>query len=653
MSSHERGQKEFVSHFYTQSRLHFIGTWKERYARLLETLPDSVHGEPAPGPGGRRYVLHVDMDAFFASVSLRDRPELMDKPVVISAASDTSNAEVSCPNYPARAFGVRAGMWMTKARELCPGLISINYEFEKYTEVAEIMYRALYETTPFVNGVSCDEAYLDITHLVGEIADEAEREAAIARLVQNLRTAIFERTSCHASVGVGASMLLARLATAKAKPNGWRIFQMDESGKATLASMPVRDLPQVGWKGARELVAKLGVETCGDLQRKSLEEIQRHFGPKRGKTMYNLCRGIDNRPWVPNGIKERQTIGTQISWGVRMETTKEVITFLEGLCEELVERISRSEKAGLGAKRISITLWKAKPDANPNHRKGSLGHGECNILQRTVALHHTATSAPEFLHHARKLLERLDCAPTDVRGLGVSASSFARPDRVLHDFFAPPSAPSKRIRSVNDDGKDEGLLKRSKVEKGVNEGARLQKEGDHDAEGNKEVVAEEERHGPNVDDVQASEASTRHRSLVEPEQTRDERAKISTQADEGLSSPTSKSSRGGDKPHERNDAVIALLNDSQDDDVMRDSIGDDAKVVEIEDDAFAKPRHERASVDEGSNIEVGKETNGEVISLDDDDDDDEYDNNGDDSDNPMAFARNGRSKDALALSHQE
>lgn len=454
MSSHEVGQRDFVTHFYTQSRLHFIGTWKERYARLVDSLPATAHGEPDPGPGGSRWILHVDMDAFFASVTLRDRPDLMNKAVVISAAAPGQNAEISCPNYPARARGIRAGMWMTKARELCPEVISLNYEFDKYTEVAEIMYRALYEVTPFVNGVSCDEAYLDITHVVGSIEDVVEREAAIARIVSGLRENIWTRTRCKASVGVGANMLLARLATAKAKPDGWGIFNMDNAGQELLAAMPIRDLPQVGWRGAREMTEKLNIETCGDLQQVPLDTLKRHFGPKRGQTMYDLCRGIDGRPWIANGIKERQTIGTQISWGVRMQSDQEVVNFLDGLCEELVQRIERSEKNGFGAKKVSVTLWKAKPDANPRYRKGSLGHGECTILQRTVSLQHAIQKPSEFLRHAKTLLDRLDCKPTDVRGLGVSASSFARPERVLRDFFTPSTATEKS------DGVDSPLKKR-------------------------------------------------------------------------------------------------------------------------------------------------------------------------------------------------
>jgi len=419
----------------------FIGTWKERFERILETLPKDVHGMPKVGAGGFKCILHVDMDAFFASVALRDKPELQERPVVISAAHwQGDNAEVSCANYPARKFGVKAGMWMKAAREKCPELVSLPYEFEKFEEVAETMYRALYDLTSFVNGVSCDEAYLDVTHLVCNIENEIERDEAIKKVVETLRQTIFDKTKCTASIGVGDNMLMARMATARAKPNAWGRLQLEKGGADVIAEFNVKELPHVGWSASRDLKKKFSVKTCCEMQKIPLEKLQKEFGPKRGEMMYNICRGIDNREWIANGVKERQTIGAQISWGVRMHTEGEVVEFLEALGKTLVERIACSEHQELGAKRVNCTVWRARLDADPNKRKGSLGHGQCEILQRTIMLKTPVFKSSDFAKHAFSLFKKVDCPPARVRGLGITASNFSKVDPVLETWFSKQAA---------------------------------------------------------------------------------------------------------------------------------------------------------------------------------------------------------------------
>lgn len=131
------------------SRLHFIGMWKIRYQELLGTLPP-----PPPLPKAaphERLIFHIDMDAFFASVAIRGRPELADKPVVVSWSSSAhGSGEVSSANYVARAFGIKASMCITRARQLCGSLVAVPYEFDKYAAAAEAMYRVLLATSPHV-----------------------------------------------------------------------------------------------------------------------------------------------------------------------------------------------------------------------------------------------------------------------------------------------------------------------------------------------------------------------------------------------------------------------------------------------------------------------------------------------------------------------
>mgnify|MGYP002632512952 CR=1 FL=1 len=159
------------------------------------------------------------MDCFFASVAMRNRPELDGLPVAVSwSDSSKGNAEIASANYAARRFGVRNGMWLRRARELCPDLISMPYEFEAYTAAAEAMYRQVFSMTPHVMGVSVDECYADVTGL-GEPM----------RLARALRDSIRTQIGLDASIGIGPSRLLARLATRRAKPdNGDGVFQLSK-----------------------------------------------------------------------------------------------------------------------------------------------------------------------------------------------------------------------------------------------------------------------------------------------------------------------------------------------------------------------------------------------------------------------------------------
>ena len=158
-----RENDNFVSDFFQASRLHFIGSWKQRYAELLETLPPAPP-TPPPAPTGERVYLHVDMDCFFCAVAIRGRPALAGLPLVVSwSDSSKGNAEIASANYAARAFGVKNGMWVKAAKELCPELLVMPYEFDKYATTAELMYMLVFERTPHVMGVSVDECYADVT----------------------------------------------------------------------------------------------------------------------------------------------------------------------------------------------------------------------------------------------------------------------------------------------------------------------------------------------------------------------------------------------------------------------------------------------------------------------------------------------------------
>ena len=260
-----RENSDYVSDYFAASRLHFIGSWKSRFVALLDALP------PAPPRPVRsdRVIAHIDMDAFFASVAVRGHPELQGLPVAVSWSDNAKGAgEIASANYQARAHGVRNGMGVATAKEKCADIILMPYTFEAYAETAECMYRLVFETTPFVLGVSCDECFADLT-------DTDDPDAA----ANSLRASIRAATRCNASIGLGPNRLVARLATRRAKPDG-QVRLTAAEGRAMLEDEEVGSLPEVG----PSLTAKLrdlGIITCGELGRASSSRLREKIGPRK------------------------------------------------------------------------------------------------------------------------------------------------------------------------------------------------------------------------------------------------------------------------------------------------------------------------------------------------------------------------------------
>ncbi|KAL6010236.1 hypothetical protein ACLOJK_000667 [Asimina triloba] len=209
------GDSNFVENYFKMSRLHFIGTWRSRYRKRFAHLEGFKDGNPkcdADTATERSTIIHIDMDCFFVSVNLRNRPELLDKPVAVCHSDNPKGtAEISSANYPARDYGVKAGMFVRDAKALCPHLVIFPYNFKAYEEVADQFYNILHKHCKKVQAVSCDEAYLDVTEL------GTDNPVLVA---SRIRHEIFVATGCTASAGISGNRLLARLATRTAKPNG-------------------------------------------------------------------------------------------------------------------------------------------------------------------------------------------------------------------------------------------------------------------------------------------------------------------------------------------------------------------------------------------------------------------------------------------------
>ena len=428
----------FMDTFFRASRLHYIGTWKHRYEAFLEDLPAPPPLPETKRDSSARVVMHVDMDCFFAAVATLGRPELRGLPVAVSWSSGAKGAgELSSCNYEARAFGVRAGGRVADALRRCPNLVVMPYEFEKYSAVALEVYRILHELTPHVMGVSVDEAYIDVTALVtgGGRSSKAdsptgtpnETKRTPKELAEFVRERVRDETGCVASVGIGPNRLIARLATMRAKPNG--VFEVSSNeAEAYVASLPVRNLPGVG-RGALEklsaVVSPAGDEknekdvsiACRDVLRVPSERLQRALGRKSALSLVDACRGIDQRDWVSR--PPRKSVGAQVTWGVRFDKASEVVAFAAKLAGEVSARAVRLKVKG---RCLTVKVLRAVANVPDGMMKGSVGHGVCDHLTRSVTLSSYADGAETLAREAMNILAALAVPAGEIRGMGLQLS---------------------------------------------------------------------------------------------------------------------------------------------------------------------------------------------------------------------------------------
>ncbi|XP_078719445.1 DNA repair protein REV1 isoform X1 [Lampetra fluviatilis] len=476
----------FIAEYYSHSRLHHIATWRSELAAMVAEMHRTSDGSSFPGrerlraqttekgatraaataaPGGSSpVIMHVDMDCFFVSVGIRDRPDLKGKPVAVThtqgrgpqrprpgadphyemqyyerklraaggakaggedrgktdgrgeggggggsrVASDTaamSMAEIASCSYEARRAGVKNGMFFGRAKLLCPDLQTVPYDFDGYREVAQALYETLASFTNEVEALSCDEAMLDVTAVL------ADTGAGPEELASAIRAEVFARTRCCASVGMGSNMLLARLATRKAKPDGQFHLRL-EVVEEFMRSQPVSCLPGVG-RSLEQRLASLGARTCGELQALPLSALQRELGPRTGLSLHRACRGQDGRVLQPQ--RERKSVSAEINYGIRFQQPEDAEAFLQQLSEELQRRL---RAAAVRGRRLTLKVMVRKAGAPVETAKFG-GHGVCDNASRSIALEQATDSAAVVAREAISLYRQLRVNAADMRGVGL------------------------------------------------------------------------------------------------------------------------------------------------------------------------------------------------------------------------------------------
>ena len=448
-STNDAKDPKFLEEYFTNSRLHHISLMGSEAKDYISELRTNHRGEfparinlqhlskPTENflPEMETVIAHIDMDCFFVSVGLRARPELRGRFVAVTHTKghnpddkSTSMAEIASCSYEAREKGVKNGMFMGQALRLCPDLETMPYDFEGYKSASRNLYDIVASYTMNIMAVSCDEMFVDISSLCRDVHMRPEDFAL------KLREEVFSSTGCPSSVGIGPNILLARLATKKAKPNG-QFMVTEPMVEDFMAVFNVRDLPGIG-RNIEEKLRALGAVTVGDLLSVQLSKLKDEFGQKSGQMLYDKARGKDDRQLEYEHV--RKSIGIEVNYGIRFTTWDEVQRFLERLSEELSGRMKR---LSLEARSVTLKLMVRAENADVETSKYN-GHGICDTSNKTSSLHsHT---------HSRELLYKEILALTkssltnevcDLRGVGVSMTKL------------------RKIGANNSDNKNQSILK--------------------------------------------------------------------------------------------------------------------------------------------------------------------------------------------------
>jgi DNA polymerase-4 len=340
---------------------------------------------------GLRKIIHVDMDAFFASCEQRDDTTLRGLPVAVGGSSE--RGVVAAASYEARKFGVRSAMPSVQAARLCPGLIFRRARFDVYRAVSQQIRAIFHEYTPHVEPLALDEAYLDVT-------EDLKGIGSATRIAQLIRERIREETGgLTASAGVSYNKFLAKLASDQNKPDGLCVIRPGE-GAQFVAALPVRRFHGVGPRGA-EKMARLGIQTGADLAAKDIAFLRANFG-SFADYLYRAARGIDLRRVKAN--RPRKSLGGERTFDRDLSSGAMLREALDNIVDIVWDRIERAE-----AKGRTVTL--------------KLKYVDFTLHTRARSVPHAVASKAEFAALGHALLDEVLPLPQPVRLMGLTLSA--------------------------------------------------------------------------------------------------------------------------------------------------------------------------------------------------------------------------------------
>jgi DNA polymerase-4 len=355
------------------------------------TASDAQHEVANVAAAPVRKIVHVDMDAFYASVEQRDNPELRGKPVVVAWRGNRS--VVCAASYEARRYGVRSAMPAVRAERLCPEAIFIPPDFVRYKAASSAAREIFHRHTDLIEPLSLDEAYLDVT-------ENKMRLPTATSVAKMIREQIREELNLTASAGVAPNKFLAKIASDWKKPNGLFVIQPHEV-QSFLLPLPVGRIPGVGQVTESRMKA-VGIATVGDLYALELSTLEHHFG-SYGLRLYQLARGIDHNSVVPNRVSKSISAEDTFPEDIPLADTEPKIRLL-------AEKVWKSSHGNARAAKTVVLKLKTK---------------EFNNLARSLTLPAPPASCDELTEIALALRERVELGPKQLfRLVGIGLSKF-------------------------------------------------------------------------------------------------------------------------------------------------------------------------------------------------------------------------------------
>ena len=337
-----------------------------------------------------RKIIHIDMDAFFASIEQRDFPELRGKPVAVGGSG--KRGVVAAASYEAREFGVFSAMPSSIALRKCPDLIFVKHRFDVYKDVSHQIRDIFFEYTDLVEPLSLDEAYLDVT--------ENKKELKSATIIaQQIKSKIKEKTSLTASAGVSVNKFLAKVASDQDKPDGLFVITPKQA-ESFVNNLPIEKFFGIGKVTAKKM-HELGILKGYDLKLRSLEELTKHFG-KVGKYYYNIARAIDNREINPNRV--RKSLGDERTFEDDLTSNDDILTHTRKIAEILIDRIKISKASGK-----TLTL--------------KLKYNDFEVINRSKTIGHFVSDDFEIYQISEELIKKELPSKKGIRLLGLTLSN--------------------------------------------------------------------------------------------------------------------------------------------------------------------------------------------------------------------------------------
>ncbi|MCP4352182.1 MAG: DNA polymerase IV [Desulfobacterales bacterium] len=345
-----------------------------------------------------RKIIHIDMDAFYASVEQRDRPELKGKPVIVGGDPDKRGVVAAC-SYEARKFGIHSAMSSKRASKLCPQAVFIRSRFEAYRAVSARIREVFHEYTDLVEPLSLDEAFLDVT-------ENKKGMKFATQIAREIKQEIFERTSLTGSAGVSFNKFLAKVASDFDKPDGLTVVTPGQADEF-IAKLPIRKFFGVG-KVTEKKMLDMGIKTGTDLKKMDKELLTRLFG-KPGEYFYSIVHGQDNRPVEPNRI--RKSLGKETTLYEDIDDKEQMAEILEQIALQVENSLKKHNLKGM-----TITL--------------KIKFSDFQTVTRSATTAEYVQDAAIIMEHIRTLLANTEAGIKKVRLLGITVSNFPDNNRI-------------------------------------------------------------------------------------------------------------------------------------------------------------------------------------------------------------------------------